>query len=819
MTTITLIIALMLVAASFTSLPFASAETQRQVYAFLSVGPNPVGVAQTVTILVFTQPLPTTSMDRFYNLTVTLTKPDSTTQVFGPETSGPLGNYVWYYTPTDVGTYKFVFNFPQQTIGNTTFLAAQSPTVELVVQSDQIEPLPDTPLPTEYWDFPINAQNYLWSGMIGSRLQGGFGGPKPFFEFTRSPKTSHVNWIYRFAFGGLDGGLVGPVAYYEGHEYQSKWGPGLVINNYFYQYGDYGELKGADTPLQAVDIMTGEVVWEKDISVSWGQVWRYDSANQVGLHAFLWGSTGGGFFGGGGPSTWYCYDAFDGELMWTFENATSGTLLMEKDTGNMIQYIFNARNGWIAMWNFTTCLDMNGVITYQSQKEKEQFGVAGGALSNRAGGTYDWSLGIDWNVTIAPAEHSVSVSGIEDGIAVCQTGFMDPLAQQGLVAIYGYSLDPTCPGKIWGPVMFESSYTTSFTMGSGTFVLMDPRTMQYIGFDIYTGLKKWDSDPMTSPWGSYGDLGPIIAYDRLYASCYDGLHCWDINTGTEIFHFTSGNAGIETPYGTWVGRNTGGLYIADHKCYWYTGAWHPTPIMNKGDKLYCVDAMSGTNLWNFSFFGQNALVAQGNLVAMNGYDNQLYCFNRGPTTTTVDVSPKVATTGSTIMIEGTVTDQSPAAKELVESGRFSMVPAIADIDMDPWMEYLYSQQPKPEDITGVPVYLTAIRSDGTEIDLGYVISDKNGQYGRMWTPPAQDTYRIVATFKTTDSYWTSTAETLLGVTGGYSPGAFMEPELTGQPTTTPAAASGISTEVIIVAVVAIAVLIGAASYIALRKRK
>jgi hypothetical protein len=171
------------------------------------------------------------------------------------------------------------------------------------------------------------------------------------------------------------------------------------------------------------------------------------------------------------------------------------------------------------------------------------------------------------------------------------------------------------------------------------------------------------------------------------------------------------------------------------------------------------------------------------------------------------------------MIEGTVTDQSPAAKELVESGRFSMVPAIADIDMDPWMEYLYNQQPKPEDITGVPVYLTAIRSDGTEIDLGYVISDKNGQYGRMWTPPAQDTYRIVATFKTTDSYWTSTAETLLGVTGASSPSGFMEPELTEQPTTTPAAASGISTEVIIVAVVAIAVLIGAASYIALRKRK
>jgi hypothetical protein len=50
-------------------------------------------------------------------------------------------------------------------------------------------------------------------------------------------------------------------------------------------------------------------------------------------------------------------------------------------------------------------------------------------------------------------------------------------------------------------------------------------------------------------------------------------------------------------------------------------------------------------------------VADGYLVAFNGYDNSLYCFGKGQTATTVE-APSTAILGSSLVILGTVTDQS-----------------------------------------------------------------------------------------------------------------------------------------------------------------
>jgi hypothetical protein len=79
-------------------------------------------------------------------------------------------------------------------------------------------------------------------------------------------------------------------------------------------------------------------------------------------------------------------------------------------------------------------------------------------------------------------------------------------------------------------------------------------------------------------------------------------------------------------------------------------------------------------------------IADGYMVTFNGYDNRIYCFGKGQTATTVEASPKVAPEKSTILLEGTVTDQSPGAEG---------TQAISDDDMTAWMEYLYMQQTKP----------------------------------------------------------------------------------------------------------------------------
>jgi hypothetical protein len=73
-----------------------------------------------------------------------------------------------------------------------------------------------------------------------------------------------------------------------------------------------------------------------------------------------------------------------------------------------------------------------------------------------------------------------------------------------------------------------------------------------------------------------------------------------------------------------------------------------------------------------------------------------------------------------------------------------------------------------ETITGVPVTLTAIGSDGTVYDLGQTTTNGyGGTFTYAWTPPKEDTYTIVASFAADDSYGSSMATT--GVTVGPAP--------------------------------------------------
>jgi hypothetical protein len=167
-------------------------------------------------------------------------------------------------------------------------------------------------------------------------------------------------------------------------------------------------------------------------------------------------------------------------------------------------------------------------------------------------------------------------------------------------------------------------------------------------------------------------------------------------------------------------------------------------------------------------------IADGYAVSLDGMDNQIYCFGKGQTATTVSASPKVVANGSSIIIEGTVLDQSPGAKD---------TPAISDDYMTAWMEYLYKQRPCPADLTGVPVKLEAFGSDGSYIEIGTVTSDPYGNFKSAWTPPKQILYTIMATFAGSDSYFSSYAGTGLSV--GPAPAAAEPVEIPAYPDYTP----------------------------------
>ena len=207
----------------------------------------------------------------------------------------------------------------------------------------------------------------------------------------------------------------------------------------------------------------------------------------------------------------------------------------------------------------------------------------------------------------------------------------------------------------------------------------------------------------------------------------------------------------------------------------------------------------------------------------------MYSVGKGPSATTVSTQTTVAPLGSSVLIQGTVTDQSAGAKG---------TPAISDKDMGAWMLYVYNQFPMPTNATGVPVQITAIGSDGTQYQVGTATSNLYGNYGITWTPPSQGTYQIVANFMGTGSYGNSFASTYLAIGAAVSPQATATapPTATPSPTQPPATTSptqtvaptpspvvvppgnGIPTATYLAIGAAVIIIVAVAAAFALRKR-
>jgi len=224
----------------------------------------------------------------------------------------------------------------------------------------------------------------------------------------------------------------------------------------------------------------------------------------------------------------------------------------------------------------------------------------------------------------------------------------------------------------------------------------------------------------------------------------------------------------------------------------------------RGAPLACIDIDTGDELWKIPFYSShwanNPAIADGIINYLNIYDNRIYSFGKGQTETTVTASPKVVAAGSSVLIEGTVTDQSPGAKD---------TPAISDENMSEWMKYLYMQFPMPENAKGVNVTLDVMDTNGNSISSDIATSDKSGYYSYLWTPEHEGKYTIIATFEGSKSYWRSYAETAIGVGPAVSPAEPIEAE--EQPF--------ITTEVAIIVAVAVAVVVGIVAFWALKKRK
>ena len=227
--------------------------------------------------------------------------------------------------------------------------------------------------------------------------------------------------------------------------------------------------------------------------------------------------------------------------------------------------------------------------------------------------------------------------------------------------------------------------------------MTDKETMQWLAYDIDSGDALWGPVGTPADFAYFGIIGTpgqqgYCAYGKLYTTGGYGsfLYCYDTRTGNLDWTYGNGGVGnstfggLDSPYGNYP------LFIsaiADGKVYCFSSEHSPTSPMWKGERVRCINATSGAEIWTLmgwgeiGSFGSGAWpVADGCLVYLNAYDAQIYCIGKGPSATTVTASPKVATKGSGIIIEGTVTDISEGAKQLVQTGEFNVVPAMSDAD-------------------------------------------------------------------------------------------------------------------------------------------
>lgn len=790
-------------------------------FAYISVQPNPCGVGQAASLNFWIDQVPPTANqawgDRWGNFTVKVTHPDGTTENLGPYTSDAAGGAFTWYTPDKVGNYTFVFTFGGQTLAGVNltpgYAASRYPNIGdyyqpstsapyvLTVKDEASPLLPWNPLPTDYWQRPIFANNLAWSTIGGNWLGGSSGGnagnsynsTSNFAPYSKAPNTAHVVWTKPYAPGGVIGGEYGSDStdsmMYSTAQYENKFG-GIAINGILY----YTIEPGSGTSYmgwEAVDLRTGQQIWwQNQSATTWlrmGQVMDYVSPNQFGGLAYLWSTQETKAPNTG--STFGMYDAMTGGWILNVVNATNPTWAYG-ERGELLGYYINSTSRTLNLWNSSRC-----ILLGQTPQQAGVSTADNWMWRPKQGSEIDFKLGIQWTVPLktnmtaangtvvdvdkyfaeqaGTTSYPLAISKVSDIVLIDNVAGGSRFMQPGWVAQEAF--DPVTGQYLWGPIKQTIDNPWSrielSSIGDGIYTILTYETQSLTAYSQATGQKLWGPVQLTTannPWGYY-ITHSIIGYGKVFVTDFGGnVYCLDDKTGKIEWKNTTndvasrGPAGANTPYGTWTIANI--LGMADGKLFTMGGHLYSPPLFNGGE-IIAWNTTTGEKVWSDLSFAitnrGNGVISDGYMVVPNAYDNQLYCYAKGLSAVTVTAPTNVIASGSKVLLTGTVTDQSPGQTALGIPAKGT--PAIADASMTAWMEYLYQQQPKPTNATGVPVELFVVDANGNYRSIGVTTSDATGFYSLEWTPDISGKYTVYAMFAGTESYYASQATTAFAV--------------------------------------------------------
>ena len=871
---LTITLSTLLIAIPITSAHNPRLEIPTWTYA--GVSPMTVGVGQQVTIVFWQNLVPPTANgaygDRWY-FDLTITHPDGTIETMTNFVSDPVGGSYTLYTPVDIGNYTIVAKFVGKVLDNSPggmspsglyagsqmsassnvteylgdyFLPSVSEPITLTVTQEPLARYVETPLPTDYWTRPIYGANRDWYQVAANWLGTASGahnvGPTTNFNYGSAPNTSHILWTKPYWAGGTMDYRFGPYTYHTSHYEGISFSPPIIIQGKLFYTQTWLPKEG----WYCVDLYTGETQYFQNTTGSFvrqtlnvrnevnsfdssggllygnpafGQIYDYESPNQHGGFPYLWVTSTGK------TNTWDMLDAMTGDLICSIGNVSaSGTSVYGKD-GSILRYniVGSGINKRLTVWNTSDCI-MNrwnysaiGGNSYWMWRPYFNY-------------TFDGNTGFSTNVSIPDVQGSIRAVREDQFIIGGTSGFNDgnssTVVQGNLWALnLNREIGPigkllwnktyTPPAEVPKNALQDLQFSAHDMSGptvdpeDGIFYFVQTMTRERWIYSLDTMTQLWKSEP-ENQFNFYG-LSTTMYDGKMLSYGYSGiLIAYNATTGQILWTWSAPSVGLdETPY-PHTPLSLG--LVADGKLFMMTQEHSPNTPLRRDSKIYAVDTNTGKLVWSLTCWPSGMALADGRIVTMDYFDNSIYCFGKGPSGLTVNAPLTVLPLYSSVIITGSVTDQSVGAKKIAEERGFvNGIPAIADESMDSWMEYLYHERPIPTDATGVVVSLNAVDPNGNYIHIGNATSDITGAYGCKFTPEVPGTYQIIATFGGSESYGSSSAQTYLGI-GDPTATQAPYPQISQTPTETYFALSTVA--------IIIAIAIGfALTIIILRKRQ
>lgn len=764
--------------------------TTIQPKAYLSFSPSPIGLNQVLLVNMWlTSPCAANRYGAGY--TVSIIKPDGTTETVGPMHSYVADGTAWFeYNVNQVGTWQFKFDFPGQyypagiyingVIDNSSKTGNNYPSMyyqpastewqTLTVQHDQVLSW-YSPLPTDYWTRPINVNNREWSTIsgnypwIGVSMGASMNGAARWLgPYTTASGTAHILWTQQQAFpAGIIGGEAGnyantarpvtPSVIFEGRCYATQtvqWYNGSYLScavcydlrtgQYYYQIPTAAPYNG---------ITPTFINYPKGTSTA---VPGADQSNTVTAQL----STLSG-------SQLYIINPMTGAIT---SNITCMTGLYHAGWVLSSQNLGTTANPDYRIINWTTA----GTGTFASRVVSNVTSGLNVALLTSSFITTAYPLTpLDTTNTTLMTQpyYVVYQADLDRGICVLQGRFTNGDVNGGVLKAW----DLTTGKSLWNDSLTVTPFNSGTSVGNDGiyFCVMEQGTVQ--GYDEYTGKLLWTTDTTQGPgypWGEFWGYTQASAYGLFYGCSYTGIYAFNETTGAIVWHYASEATPFETPY-TYGNQSvysfTSSPIVADGKIYFENNEHTPTAPYARGWSFYCANATTGDLIWKVDNSMTAGAMADGYTTAANSYDGLMYVFGKGQSITTVSAPQTQIVTEQNAIISGTVLDQSAA-----QPG----TPCISESSMGAWMSYLHLQSQIPSNITGVPISIDAIDPNGNPVHIGDTMSDMSGTFAYTWTPKMAGNYQITATFTGSNSYGSSWSETHANV---------VEAQTTAVPTT------------------------------------